>query len=318
MFEVDTENITNITNIESFLGWPSFTRVILICYTMLVVILGLCGNGIILYGSIKHQAIQMDRATVIFIQNLAFLDFLITLVYYLPKLITLCTKRWVLDKAICFITPYISAILFINEMLIVTVISSYRLWMLKKPPSVRENINTYHAKLFMLFVLFLAMCPIVGFILSSSYAFYNVYTLSCIASYYYNEEAVYAILLSIIYIVIPMLVIIITNIAILCVVAKQARTVEGRSGINQNTIIIISSICWGFILSYVPFFVILCLEVFNFNYPGWCELLKSYMLSINVIINPIIYTLTNNRFREYLMNICGLNRCVTNNISATE
>ena len=73
MFEVDTQNITNITDIETLLGWSSYTRVILICYNTLVVILGVCGNGVALYGSIVHQAIKMDKVTLLLIENLAFL-----------------------------------------------------------------------------------------------------------------------------------------------------------------------------------------------------------------------------------------------------
>ena len=139
MFDVDAQNITNITDIVTFLGWSPPTRELLLAFKILVVMLGLCGNGLVFYASVIHQAIKMDKVTVLFVENLAALDFLITLVYYLPTLITLYAKRWVLGKAVCFINAYLSAVLCINEIMLIAAIASYRMSVLKKPADVMRR-----------------------------------------------------------------------------------------------------------------------------------------------------------------------------------
>ena len=309
MFGVDTQNITNITNIVTFLGWSSSTRELLLTLNVFVVIFGLCGNGIVFYGSVKHHAIKMDTVTVMFIENLSALDFLITIVYYVPPLITLATKRWSLNKAVCFINAFLSAVLCLNEVFLVLSISCYRLWMLKKPSGVRASINKIHIKLFMLLIFLLAAAPVLGFIFSGSFAFYNPYGLQCIESYYYGDEAVYSTVVGGLTLVLPLVIILFTNIAILYIAVKQSGKVGGR--VNRSTVVTISCICWGFILSYGPLYITVCLEAAEVDYPDWVEIFKIYMNSINIILNPIIYTATNSRFRRFMKIVC---RCSNNNV----
>ena len=135
---------TNITDIETYISCSPFTRGLLIAYNVLVIILGLCGNGLVLYGSFKHNAIQMDRVSLLFIQNLAVSDIVITLLYYVPTLITLFAKRWVLGPGVCFITAFFHSIPFTNDIVITMSMSCYRVWMLKKPPAVRARIQIKH------------------------------------------------------------------------------------------------------------------------------------------------------------------------------
>ena len=144
MFDVNKDSITHITDIETYLGWSPFTRGLLITYNVLVIILGLCGNGIVLYGSLKHNAIQMDRVSLMFIQNLAASYKAISLLFYVPTLVILSAKRWVLGTELCFITAFFANVPFNNEKMITVSISCYRVWMLKKPPAVRARIQIKH------------------------------------------------------------------------------------------------------------------------------------------------------------------------------
>ena len=170
----------------------------------------------------------------------------------------------------------------------------------------------------MLLMLFLAMFPVVVLIRSDGYTFYDPYVVSCSPSINYDKNAFAVMIGAIVFLVVPMISTIIANISIVYIASKQAATVGRRCGINEKTIITISSICWGFILSYIPRYIDLCFDVFSIRYPAWFEIFQIYMLSINVIMNPMIYTITNDKFREYVKHMCTLNRCNHNITHPTE
>ena len=82
-----------LTDIEIYLGWSPITRGLLIAYNILVIVLSLFGNVIVLYGSLKHDAIRMDKVSLLLIQNLAVSDIITTLIFYFPTLLTLFANR---------------------------------------------------------------------------------------------------------------------------------------------------------------------------------------------------------------------------------
>ena len=127
MFYVNTTSITNITDLGATLGLTASTKGILICYNVLVIILALLGNGVVLFGSLKHNAIKMDKVCLILIQNIAFTDIVIGLVAYLPRVIILSANKWVLGKFMCGLSAFLENIPPTNEIFCKTVTSLYRL-----------------------------------------------------------------------------------------------------------------------------------------------------------------------------------------------
>ena len=76
MFYVDTTSITNITDLGATLGLTASTKGILMGYNVLVIALALLGNGVVLYGSLKHNAIKMDKVSLLLIQNMILMDYI--------------------------------------------------------------------------------------------------------------------------------------------------------------------------------------------------------------------------------------------------
>ena len=157
MFPVYAPTITNKTDIDIVLGLSTSGRGFLIFFNVIIIIFGVSGNSIVLYASMIHKALNIDRASLMLLENLAITDILITLVYFVPMLITLSAHRWVLGFEFCFLSAFIfQDVLLLNEIFITVSISCYRMWMIKTPPAVRENIPSCYVKIVMGIILFLS------------------------------------------------------------------------------------------------------------------------------------------------------------------
>ena len=123
MFEVDTHNITTIENILPIIGMSVPSWGILCLYNVLLVVVGVGGNVIVLYSSLVHRALKLDRVTLFFVHNLAVADFFMILVIYLPMLTTILTKKWVLGEGLCWFTGYFFGIPTVYEVISVFLMS---------------------------------------------------------------------------------------------------------------------------------------------------------------------------------------------------
>ena len=65
------DGFTNLTYIDSFIGISSVTKILLILWTLIVVILGTGGNVLVLVGSIRYQALRMDRTSIFLLECVA-------------------------------------------------------------------------------------------------------------------------------------------------------------------------------------------------------------------------------------------------------
>ena len=87
------------------------SHAILCIYVFVILLLGLLGNLFVLYSSLKHQALHLDKASLVMVHFLAVSDIVANVLIFLPMFVTLVAKRWVMGSGICgfvgffFITP---------------------------------------------------------------------------------------------------------------------------------------------------------------------------------------------------------------------
>ena len=98
--------------------------------------------------------------------------------------------------------------------------------------------------------------------------------------------------------------VLVSNIIILVIAARHGKSSvkTGRVRPSRAAVITISCICWAYLLSYAP---VILLDVV-IDQQDWTKTFSYYMLSINSIVNPIIYTITNVRFRRFMLKLFGL------------
>ena len=66
-------------------------------------------------------------------------------------------------------------------------------------------------------------------------------------------------------------------------------------------LVTITIICWTFVISWLPFVIKVILTSAMDTVPPWIYVFQIEMLGLNVTLNPVIYTLTNRRFRDFLV-----------------
>ena len=98
-----------------------------------MIVLGLAGNGFVLYATVRYNAIELDRASVLYLQNLAVADILILIFYSLPFLLVLISRRWIIGEILCYLTFYITCIAGFVDNFTILGISCYRVWVLLCP-----------------------------------------------------------------------------------------------------------------------------------------------------------------------------------------
>jgi len=96
-----------------------------------------------------------------------------------------------------------------------------------------------------------------------------------------------------------MCIIIITNIVILYIVGRKTGN-QNHGNPSGKAVLTISLVCWTFVLSYAPLMALYLPGVDGSQLPGWYQVIASNSPSINLIVNPVIYTFTNKRFAKFM------------------
>ena len=300
-----TINLTywgNGTTIEQIIGPNLVVRIFLIFLTLIIVALGICGNGIVLYSSIKCNVIDMDRVSIILLEHLAVADILVTIIRTLPMLTTLCFNGWVLGSALCFVNGVMGHIPLGFEAILLAMISLHRLYIVTHPKD--PTISRLKVKLSLAFVWSFCCVYIAPIVMVDSVVYVIPYKSQCdftFIKYSYHYRVTRAVMMLIL-----LSTILISNIVMFVIATKQASQITGSSAPRRSAVITISSICLAYLLSYTPFMLCEVLWYRNIQ-PGWYGMFYSYMLTLNTIVNPIIYTLTNVKFRDHLVRMCRLN-----------
>ena len=242
----------------------------------------------------------MDKVSLLFVENLALADFTLALTRYLIKLITLCSSRWVMGEAVCFITVFISYIVNGAEILITTAISVYRLFVLTH--TMDSHISTKYVKMFIVLVWLSTGCVVAVLTIGDTIVYFNPDYFDC--DWHLVSLKLYWKISECLYLALPVAVIIIINIWILIIAGRHAKNKTGEKLPSKSAVITVSSICWVFVVSYIPILIDLMID----DPPSWFNTLAVYTLSISVIGNPIIYTITNNRFRCFIKEMFVMKR----------
>ena len=141
-----------------------------------------------------------------------------------------------------------------------------------------------------------------------SYAYYHPEYLNCMESYLSDATVLYALIGCCLSIFAPMFILVSANVIIVYITAKSGGKAGRSVARNRITVLTVSAICWVFILSYGTIMIDVVFGILNLETPTWFKVLCVYSLSINVIGNPIVYTITNTRFRRYVIALFTMSR----------
>ena len=63
-------------------------------------------------------------------------------------------------------------------------------------------------------------------------------------------------------------------------------------------VLTVTCVCWLFLISWVPWIIKIFFRSYGSNLPVWYSIFQQHVLTLNVVLNPVIYTLTNQSFKE--------------------
>eukprot|EP00116_Pleurobrachia_bachei_P005150 sb/3465412/ len=331
---VDTTNITTVQDINTELNLSELGYNILLSYHSIATIWGLLGNIIVLYGSMRYKAISVDKISTILVETLAILDLTIVVTFVIPVWCTLIGRRWILGPVLCYIQGFVGFSCSMVEMTVIQMISIYRFYSLCLPFSARA-IDSSTARKFVAGVIVFIGGYMLCIHLMGQYWFFSPGMLSCQPSGITDPRdimMVYTIVATVLTVMIPVVTIIVSNIGILIIVgrsnfAKMKREIKcqgpglnacsssssisnGKNKLRQissnfpgkKAIVTVCLVAWVFVVAVTPMMVRILLQTRGVELPEVFLIISIEMLFLNSLANPMIYTVTNKRFRRFLMN----------------
>ena len=317
---VNVTSIDNVENIIEELGLSNSSYVLVLILNLIIVVVGLVGNIFVLFSSLKYKAIKVDKISLLLLEALTMSDIAIITLYFSPMLITLCGKKWVLGSGMCFVTGVAAEIPFYFQVMVKTIISCYRLWVCMSNRSLRGpgiDSKIFIVKMGILALLIPSLAPAIVFFVHKSNFLFIPQILRCLSAHHskrYGSTEAYKHLamLTVTFIAIPTCIILITNASIWIIVKKShVRSQRGSKSTKSNrgtakrmsrTALMLTLICCAFVFCYLPTFVKFILYNLGHETSLFMYFFHSYALSLNSIVNPFIYLITNRHFRLFMKN----------------
>ena len=282
------------------LVWSTSQIIPLAIFCFIVTTLGLFGNSVVLYSSLRYNAIKLDKISLTFVQNLAIADILYTLMMILPITVTYMAGRYVLGEVYCFVTAHLVPIPSVVNTLTILVLTVYRVRVVSSPFSSISPKAAYVT----VALIWGAATP--GTILSLAYkssAAPSYTSVSCISSVYVNQQATLTLLLvTALLVLLPLFAVTLCNV-VLCVIA--VRHSERHNTSSYRALLLVCSLSGLFLLSWAPYIVYTVMKARNPEVTPLVDLLAFHCIFLNSCGNPILYTLTNRRFGGYVKGVLG-------------
>ena len=279
-------------------------------FCLLVSIMGLFGNGLVVYSSVRYNTIKLDRISILLVRNLAVADILYSLITVVPLTITYFAGGYVLGNVYCFISAhlaFIPAAVNINTVLLIT---AYRLRMILVPLNVDSKRFAQVAIVLIWFVSFAGTSISLGY--KSNHVFVSS-SAKCVSSaFVIPAAALFIRALTVLQIVLPVIIINIINIVLLVVAYRKRRKHGRNTTANQKGYITILLVSGLLVCSLTPYVIFAFLKTKGIKVHPSLDLTAFHFLLINVGGNPVLYTMTNRRFGNYVMDLaksvisCGI------------
>ncbi|KAL5260644.1 hypothetical protein ACHWQZ_G010708 [Mnemiopsis leidyi] len=294
-------------------SWNSLTRPCLIALTTIICTAGIFGNSIVLYGSVKHNALKLDTVSRFLIQTLAVWDLLAVTLVYSTMLVTLITHSWVLGSVLCFVTGRAGYLIVMNQVWVILALSLYRAWRLKQPKGRRLDVKvmylmegTFGVLSVVLTLISMMARPVV----------YLPSQLTCLTGDLYTKNGRY---LAICLQFIPLIIILFLNKYIQVTVYRTNRRNKKSVYNVRKPLLMLTVMTYIQLLSLVPINSFVIMQSLDYVHSvkstldkiiNWFPLFSMYIVSLNSCSNFFIYFWTNKRFKVFTTNLitCQRNR----------
>lgn len=269
---------------------------------MMVAVIANTMNIIVVY---RNSNMQTPRY--MFIMNLAIGDIGVTLLSMPFSLVTCVARKWIMGDALCKLHGFLGSFFFCASIFTLTVMSVEQYYALVRPLS--RTITIQRARWMTISVWLLSAMLSMGPILGWGHFDYNSTTLSCGVAYPEStSDRLYLLTLLLIAYVIPLLSMAYVYIRILLAVSRHtdriARYTKGGLEVMRlqrritYTLLLVLLV---FLLCWLPFVFLIVLATRNTSVseiPYGLGVAAYWCGFFNSSVNPIIFVIRNDRFRE--------------------
>ena len=269
---------------------------VLVIYHVLITLSALIGNPVILYGSFKYNALNVEEISVVFIKCLAVTDILILLSSAIPILTTLLARSWVLGPVVCFIHSFLIFVPGISQNIIILMISCYKLRYIMRPFSGPLSPSAVRNSILLVY-LFALIYTVIAIFLTEN-AEFSLPDLSCIPSLNNSRIKVYSTVGILLLNFLPSVIMFVVNVLLL-LLAHAANQRHGDT-LSLKSLVFISAIAWIYIVSSIPKGIRYILQGLGRDPPLWLAVFQKEIYFLNISCNWLVYTVTNRDFRTFL------------------
>lgn len=269
---------------------------------MVVAIVANAMNIIVVY---RNSSMQIPRY--MFIMNLAVCDLGVTLLSMPFSLVTCISRRWIMSDSLCKLHGFLGSFFFCGSIFTLTMMSIEQYYTLVKPLS--RTITIRRAWYMIASVWTLSTLLSLGPALGWGHFAYNSSTLACGVAYPQStSERLYLLFLVLIAYVTTLLIMAYAYIRILFAVRKHTHRIakytkgglevmrlQRRITYTLLLVLVVFLLCW------LPFVVLILLATRNASVrelPYGLGVAAYWCGFFNSSINPIIFVIRNDRFRE--------------------
>ena len=275
--------------------------IIQMIWNQLSFLLGILGNVFVLYATICHKAMKMDKMSLWIIKSVSVIDICNCVFVLLPILITQYLGRWIFGENLCYVYFTYRFSFFVANMLFLNILSLNKLFRCLYP---LRNLSPSRKQRIVVSVVtaILSAIPMCWSIIlwSKDFIFLgHAHSLGsfqiCLAFYSYGTSTTIRtgrVALTLLFNALPCFTMLITTTVILAYAMKMTN----RPIVKKNILIVIS-ICITFIITFLPMCVLYIRQ--DLGMP-LAEIACSITL-ISVWINPAIYMIMNQSLRIFSM-----------------
>eukprot|EP00116_Pleurobrachia_bachei_P002474 sb/3462736/ len=287
-------NNTSTSRVENVLEITTAQVVPLGVFCFFMALFGILGNGVVLYSSLRYNAIKLDKVSLVFVRNLALADILYTACVIVPQFVTYTVQRWVLGPVYCVIQGQVGIVPVSVNTLTVLAITGYRLKVVLSP---FRDITVSMARGIVACIWCVALVPMGVFASYHTKSEFKGKFGRCLTDIYDNEAARGPVMTCIgVIVILPLFAITGINMGLLGVAARHSRSAGSSHSLpNFKALIMVCSLSGLFIVSWSPYLAFTFLKMRHPELPQVLDLVAFHFIFLNSFGNPILYTLTNRR-----------------------
>ena len=240
--------------------------------------------------------------SLLIIQNLAVADLLYMTTFVAPAVVSNIANRWVLGDWLCSFTGYFNYLPGSCNLILVSMLSANKLGRCVFPMRTL-SIRTIHGVLICAIAWFLSTVLFMEYIILKRGCYFDTSINRCFTLDYADSADYWRqldFLNVLLFVAVPIITLTISNIWLLCIVFRKHL-------LQKSTIVMVLSVSCVFWLSWV--WIVLYQVVPSNSSTLWVYRMNHYMVWFNNWANPVLYTLTNKRFKRYVTSITPLKFC---------